>query len=232
MLQLEAAPGSRSAITTFKPAVKQPKLSGEIFATLINLAGRRRFTSQRLVLHAVLASLGHEGALQIAKDALKLFHEAHLALVQGNGDLPGVFCESLRAAYFEPAQGDKRIRDFISLAKRTLEAIDAEMRQAPALLEELVSMATPLLNTVNQLTSIYEQESKRHSLMLKKQRVNMMTDIERIARQARMVSFNAQIVAARAGLAGREFSVVAGELSNITGELDELVQAALEGDRE
>ena len=54
-----------------------------------------------------------------------------------------------------------------------------------------------------------------------------MTDIESIAKRARIVSVNAQIVAARAGGAGREFSVVAGELSQITGKIDELVRQAL-----
>jgi methyl-accepting chemotaxis protein len=42
-----------------------------------------------------------------------------------------------------------------------------------------------------------------------------------------MVAFNARIVAARAGAAGKEFSVVAGVLSNISGEIDEMVAAAL-----
>jgi methyl-accepting chemotaxis protein len=36
-------------------------------------------------------------------------------------------------------------------------------------------------------------------------------------------------VAARAGQAGKEFSVVAGVLSNITTEIDDLVRAALSG---
>lgn len=231
MLQLEARPRHTRPFTISHPPAKQPALTGEVFGTLINLSGRRRFTSQRLVLYAVLASLGHEGALQIASEALRLFHEAHLVLVKVGGELPGVFCESLEAAYFGEAQGDRKIRDFVSLAQRTLQAIGADLRQAPALLDELAGTATPLLATLNQLTSIYEQESKHHALMLKKQRLNMMTEIERIARQARMVSFNAQIVAARAGTAGREFSVVAGELSSITGELDELVHAALDGDK-
>ncbi|MEO5933158.1 MAG: methyl-accepting chemotaxis protein, partial [Duganella sp.] len=55
----------------------------------------------------------------------------------------------------------------------------------------------------------------------------VITDIETINKQARMVAFNARIVAARAGAAGKEFSVVAGVLSNISGEIDEMVAAAL-----
>jgi methyl-accepting chemotaxis protein len=42
-----------------------------------------------------------------------------------------------------------------------------------------------------------------------------------------MVAFNARVVAARAGHAGREFAVVAGVLQNITTEIDQMVSTAL-----
>lgn len=70
-------------------------LSGEVFGALINLSGRRRFTSQRLVLYAVLAAQGQEGAADTARDALKLFREAHHALLNGSDALPGIFCPEL-----------------------------------------------------------------------------------------------------------------------------------------
>src|SRR6185503_14737727 len=47
-----------------------PQVSGEEFSTLINLSGRRRFTSQRVVLFAVLAAQGREGALAASEEAL------------------------------------------------------------------------------------------------------------------------------------------------------------------
>lgn len=224
MLQLESCKPPKAMM----PVRAGARLSGEVFGSLINLSGRRRFTSQRLILYALLASLGHEGAMQTAEEALKLFSDAHRALVEGNATLPGVFCESLQTAYFGPLQEDQKIRDFIALAAQTLDAIKTGTRAAPTLLDALVKSATPLLAILNQLTSIYEQEAGNNALALQKQRVNMLTEIERIGRQARMVCFNAQIVAARAGVVGREFSVVAGELTSVTRELDALVHAALE----
>lgn len=203
------------------------QLSGEIFGTLINLSGRRRFTSQRLVLYAVLASLKHESAIETAREALRLFQDAHRALVEGNDDLPGVFCDSLQTAYYGPLQGDRHILDFIALAEQTLDAIQADFRQAAALLDELVRSATPLLAILNSITLVYEEESRRHAAMLKKQLHQLMNDIMTISKQARMVSFNAQVIAARAGDAGKEFSVVASVLTGITGEIDKLVQVAL-----
>jgi methyl-accepting chemotaxis protein len=41
------------------------------------------------------------------------------------------------------------------------------------------------------------------------------------------VSFNAQVVAARAGHSGREFADVSGEFTQITGKLDGLVREAV-----
>jgi hypothetical protein len=204
-----------------------PKLSGEVFGTLINLSGRRRFTSQRLVLYAVLASHGHENGVETSREALALFSDAHLALVKGNAQVPGIFCKELEDVYFGSTHGDRQIRDFIDLAQRTLDATSAKYRQAPALLDQLVHAATPMLATLNRITQVYEELSRRHAMQMKKQLRGIMTDIEAIAKQARMVSFNAQIVAARAGSAGREFSVVAGVLSDITSEIDGLVHEAL-----
>jgi hypothetical protein len=221
----EAAKAEKSVPAV--PAATAPKLSGEVFGALINLSGRRRFTSQRLVLYAVLASLGHDNAVTVARDALKLFSDAHRTLVEGSDQLPGVFCDELKHAYFGTGQGDRSIRDFIGLAGRTLDALQTESRQAPALLDELVRSGTPLLATLNRITQVYEELAKCNALQVKKQLHGIMNDIKSIAKQARMVSFNAQIVAARAGQAGREFAVVAGVLSDITGEIDGLVHEAL-----
>ena len=205
------------------------KLSGDVFGALINLSGRRRFTSQRVVLYAVLASMGHEGATETARETLALFRDAHVTLVEGKGGLPGIFCSQLRDAYFGVLQGDRVIRDFIELAESALAAIVENGRDAPALLDELVRSATSLLSVLNGLTLVYEEQAKRHAQMQRRQVQVMMGDIKTIAKQARMVAFNAQIVAARAGQAGKEFSVVASTMTMITGEIDDLVHEALSG---
>jgi len=201
-------------------------LSGEVFGMLINLSGRRRFTSQRLVLYAVLASQPQVAAT--AREALKLFRDAHLSLMTRGNGLPGVFCPELESAYFGMTQGDRKIRHFIDLAGRTLNAVEDGLHSAPALLDELVQFTTPLLAVLNEITAIYEEQSKKHARLMRKRLHSVMTNIETIAREAKMVAFNARIVAARAGEKGKEFAVVAGVLSDITTEIDELVRVALE----
>ncbi|HSV53418.1 MAG TPA: type IV pili methyl-accepting chemotaxis transducer N-terminal domain-containing protein [Burkholderiaceae bacterium] len=213
-----------------KPATaskSSSKLSGEVFATLINLSGRRRFTSQRVVLYAVLASKNDPAALDVARDALRLFTDAHATLIKGNEVLPGVFSPALQEAYFGLEHGDRKISEFIALADRTLHAIESGWRQVPTLLDELVASTTPLLAILNSITAIYEKEARSHASKVKNQLKDVMSEIKAISKHAHLVAFNAQIIAARAGNAGREFSVVAGVLTGITGEIDKLVQAAL-----
>ena len=202
-------------------------LSGEIFGALINLSGRRRFTSHRLVLFAMMAFHGDAGAAPIAGEALGLFRSAHAVLVHGDNKLPGIFCPELHDAYFGPLEGDRQILYFIDLAERTLRAIEQGSPDAAALLAQLAGTTTPILSILNQITTIYEEQSKRHAVLMKKQLRGVITDIETIAKQAKMVAFNARIVAARAGQAGKEFAVVAGVLSSITTEIDDMVRVAL-----
>ncbi|MYM40571.1 methyl-accepting chemotaxis protein [Pseudoduganella sp. CY13W] len=202
-------------------------LSGEVFGAMINLSGRRRFTSQRIVLYALLALQGEEASLAVAREALGLFRKAHFALLEEADGLPGVFCPELYKAYFGQDEGDRKIRDFADLAERTLRAIEAGAVEAQALQAELVQQTTPTLAVLNHITGIYEEQSRLHARQMKRQLRSVISDIETINREARMVAFNARIVAARAGRAGVEFSVVAGVMSNISGEIDQMIATAL-----
>lgn len=222
-----APAASQTGAPAADPGKAAVKLSGDVFGALINLSGRRRFTSQRVVLYAVLASMGHEGAAQTALDTLALFRDAHITLVEGRGALPGIANDQLRDAYFGTLQGDKVIRDFIGLAELAIDAIVTNALGAPVLLDELVRSATPLLSVLNGLTLVYEEQSKRHAQLQRKQMQTMMVEIKVISRQARVAAFNAQVVAARAGPHAKDFAAVASVMTNITGDLDDLVHEAL-----
>lgn len=220
-------PISRAPTDAPKRASTAPKsTAGELFGKSINLSGRRRFTSQRVVLYALLALQGRDGAMATAREALATFSDAHRALTEGDLS-PVALGGELKQAYFGPDRADERICAFIELARKTLEAVDAHTAGAPALLEALVESATPLLATLNRLTQIYEDLARQQAACAKQQLTAVMGDIELIAKHARIVSFNAQVVAARAGTSGREFAVVSGEFTQITGKLDGLVREAV-----
>lgn len=214
--------------STPAPAANAVALTGEVFATLINLSGRRRFTSQRVVLYAVLAAGNHPQAASVAEDALNLFRDAHQTLIRGSKESPGVFSAALQDAYFGPAQGNEKIQGFIALAERVLFAIASGwQRQVPVLLEELIECSSVLLAVLNSLTAIYEQEARSHAHQMEQQLHGAMDEIKTISKQAQVVAMNARIVAARAGSAGREFAVVATELIAITSDIETILQTAM-----
>jgi hypothetical protein len=208
-------------------AAEPPALSAELFGALINLSGRRRFTSQRVVLFAVLASLGHDGADSTARATLAQLRDAHLTLVEGKGGIPGVFGQALHEAYFGDLQGDQTVRAFISLAGRALDAIAGDGVEAPQLLDQLVKSATPLLSVLNGLTLVYEEQANRYAQSRRMHLQHKLEQMELLGRQARQLAFNAQVLAARASEEGRDFGAVAASMTAVTGALDALLQDAL-----
>ncbi|GAB7562165.1 hypothetical protein LG202_02040 [Methylobacillus methanolivorans] len=217
-----------SALRQHQPPPDDLKaISTETFSSLINLAGRQRMLSQRIILNTMLSSLGHEDALDIAQEALTLFASTHADLVEGNKHLPGIFSPALEQAYFGENNADATIRRFIQDARQALQITDEAHTLSQVQLDRLGKYATPLVTLLNQITQIYEAEARQHATQHKKQQQELMENIQQITKQAKIVSVNAKIIAARAGNAGREFSVVAGVLANITNELDELIFKAV-----
>lgn len=214
-----------AATKTTSPQTDNKQVSSETFNTLINLAGRQRMLSQRIILNAILAAQDHPGTIDVARQALALFESSHHDLVVGNQTLPGVFFDALKDILFGKELADKKIRAFIAEARDAIETI--EVSKHSTAVEVLGHQATPLVNLLNQITQVYETEARRYAKTQQKQYKDLMGNIQQIAKHARIVSVNAQIMAARAGEAGKEFSVVAGVLSGITEEIDNLIVSAL-----
>jgi len=95
-------------------------------------------------------------------------------------------------------------------------------------LNKLVSRTDPVLEALNTATTTFDNITKGKTSLLMKELTGIVSDIQTVAREAKVVSFNAQVMAARAGQHGREFAVVANVLSGITADIDGMSRKAID----
>lgn len=191
--------------------------------SLVNLAARQRMLSQRLALQILLAAQDREGMEQAAHATLKLFADSQAHLLSTVGRLPATDAAALQAVYQGPRGVQRLIDHFISQAR---DALAPGPLQARAL-AWLVDHIDEVLTALNTATTAFDQISTRKEASLMKELRGIVGDIQSVAREAKVVSFNAQVIAARAGSVGREFAVVASTLSTISTEVDTLARKGM-----
>ncbi|MGN6652781.1 type IV pili methyl-accepting chemotaxis transducer N-terminal domain-containing protein [Trinickia sp.] len=202
-------------------------VSAETIGELINLAGRQRMLSQRIVLHVLLATQGHAGAADVAKGCLSTFAATHADLVEGNDRLPGVFCDALRQLYFGSHRADERIRRFIEDAGAAASCLSPESGDAQAAADALVAQVSPLLELLQAITLAYQNEMRNVERAASKRDEQLAEQLGRISMQANIVAINARISAGRAGPYGREFAVVTSLLSDIVKEMEHMIHGVM-----
>jgi hypothetical protein len=204
------------------------EVSGQLIGELINLSGRQRMLSQRIVLHVLLASHGDDAALAVVKDCLSTFATTHADLVSGNGHLPGVFSEALRQVYFGTRQADERIQRFIACANHAVSCLESGTTGDREAIDALVAQATPLLELLQAITLAYQHEMRGIELAAHRRQTEIAEQLGNISMQANIVALNARIAAARAGQFGREFAVITTVLADIIKEMDQLIYSVVD----
>lgn len=196
--------------------------------SVVNLAARQRMLSQRTILQTLLAAEGNADMLAAANQTFQLFCDSHTELIRTVKHMDPAHGQRITQTYQGP-QGVVRVIDrFMQRARAALDGIARSSPQCKRATNELVATADEVLEALNAATSAFDQIARHNETELMNELTHIVTDIQSVAREAKIVSFNAQVIAARAGEQGRGFSVVANVLSDITHEIDRQSKRAME----
>ncbi len=205
-----------------KPSTPGPAGSGEADISFVNLAARQRMLSQRIVLQTILAVQGDAAQARAARQTLQTFETSQARLVQTPRHLDAASAREVDAMYHGPRGVGATIDAFARQARATLDLADQSSARAADALAPLVAATDGVLEALNAATTVFDQIQRRQSEAMMGELSGIVASIQTVAREAKVVSFNAQVMAARAAAHGREFAVVANVLSGITAEIDRL----------
>lgn len=214
---------------------------------LINIAGRQRMLAHRAVMFLALSQVSGVGdvgeMLEAAAGALNAFASGVGVLLRGDADqgLAPLTSKRARKLLEAPARsgrtGAAELEGFVTRGQACLDHLrrgDGCAREIRTLADVAGEELLPLLNDIvaaleADLADAVAAEAGR-AADVRAVMTDALDDIEQTATRIRLIAFNALIEAARAGDAGRAFSVIAEEirvLGTQTGEESAKMHAAI-----
>jgi len=219
LLMPEAA--TRGTALTASPTASRP-----LDISIVNLAARQRMLSQRLILQILLAARGDTARLDEARRTVQLFSESDQRLRGAATGWAGAEARRIHDTYQGPAGVGPVIDGFMRRVREAIEGIARHSAAAPEAIAQVVDQTDRILAALDTATTAFDDITRGRSGAMLKELVSIVGDIQGVAKEAKIVSFNAQVMAARAGQHGREFAVVANVLSSITDVIDGLTRKA------
>lgn len=227
-LATHTSPSAGTPSLPTRSAAPARPVGGKPSMSLLNLAARQRMLSQRMVLQTMLAAQDKPGALTSAQASFQLFCDSHQQLAQAHQGMDAAPAAQLREIYQSPRGVGAVISAFMDRMRTTLAHIGAGHPHVQSALDHLVACTDPVLDALNTATTTFDAIARTKEETLMKELTSIVNDIQTVAREAKVVSFNAQVIAARAGEHGRGFAVVANVLSNIATDIDRQSKVAMD----
>lgn len=199
-----------------------------VLGQLINLCGKMRMLSHRVVMIALLdgckgpqKTLGTEAYSKAVDEFSDI--ASRISLTRAHSPLPETVQDAMRAVQAITPEQEAQLNKFLQTARGLAPDGSGSGRNESQLVGLAEFVASTLLVTLNEIVTgigraldFAVKERSNRSEVNREVISKSVTQIEKISQAVFMISVNASIEAARAGEQGRGFSILASEIRSLS----------------